>query len=348
MQFMTENSEIMAEAIAWREKGLDVALATVVSTWGSSPRPIGSRLAVDGAGRFIGSVSGGCVEGAVLETAEDVMQSGLPTLLVFGVSDEKAWSVGLACGGVISIFVEKFSDPDRFKTILNRMDEGQSTTLITSLDTGKRSDPDGRLEAFDLSEESAAALYAAQFSGKEGLVETASGNFFVEVWRPSLRLVIVGAVHIAQPLAAIAGLAGYDVTIIDPRTAFATKERFASVTLMTEWPDHALKKLNLNERSAVVALTHDPKIDDPALTTALRSPVFYIGALGSRKTAEKRRERFRALGFAEEALSRIRGPAGINIGAVTPAEIAISILAEMTATLRKERVAAKVSAVNEV
>lgn len=167
-------------------------------------------------------------------------------------------------------------------------------------------------------------------------VDTADGReLFTQVWAPPLRLILVGAVHIAQPLAPMAALAGYDVTIIDPRGAFATRDRFPGVTLSDEWPDEAVAALQPDARTAIVTLTHDPKLDDPALDAALQSSAFYVGALGSRKTHAKRVDRLRALGHGEVALRRINGPVGLDIGAASPAEIAVSILAQITATLRQ-------------
>jgi xanthine dehydrogenase accessory factor len=343
---MNSNNEILSEAIAWSENGHSVVVATVVSTWGSSPRPTGSRLAADETGRFIGSVSGGCVEGAVLEAAAEVIETGQPILLKFGVADETAWSVGLACGGTVQIFVELFVHSALFKQIFDRVREGRTETLVVSLLTGARYrfDSDGRLPGLALGPAVHEIVASSRQGGEDHIVETEAGPFFIEFWRPSLRLAIIGAVHIAQALAAIASTAGYDVTIIDPRTAFATSQRFGEIKLVTEWPDTALADFGLDQRSAIVALTHDPKIDDPALILALGSEAFYIGALGSRKTAEKRRERFRAQGIAAHALSRIHGPAGFSIGAETPAEIAISIMAEITAALHSDRLAARRSA----
>jgi xanthine dehydrogenase accessory factor len=167
-------------------------------------------------------------------------------------------------------------------------------------------------------------------------VDTADGPVFLHVFNPPLRMLIVGAVHIAQPLARMAALAGYDVTVVDPRSAFATGERFPGVTLLTDWPDDALSTLAPDARTAVVTLTHDPKLDDPALDVALRSPAFYVGALGSRKTHAARLHRLGKLGFGDSQLARIRGPVGLAIGARSPAEIAVSILAQVTETLRKE------------
>jgi len=332
---MNDNRQVITEALSWLEGGHSVVLATVVSTWGSSPRPRGSRLVVDEDGRFIGSVSGGCVEGEVLLAAEEIMETDTPRILEFGVSDEKAISVGLACGGTIRVFVQKLKDPEQFKNILERMSSGRSTALATSLISGKSCEIDGidGLSELELSESTNKFILDAAAANKEGVIETPQGEFFIELWHPPLRLAIIGAVHIAQALAVIASTAGYEVTVIDPRGAFATSQRFSSVELITDWPDKALESFELNERSALVALTHDPKIDDPALLASLHSQAFYIGALGSLRTAEKRKERFRALGIKDEVLSRINGPVGLKIGAVTPGEIAISIMAEMTAVL---------------
>lgn len=182
---------------------------------------------------------------------------------------------------------------------------------------------------------SAAAL-SALAQNQSGSAEIAGVSYFFNVYNPPLELIIVGAVHIAQPLGRMASIAGYGVTIIDPRTAFATAERFPGVTLLTDWPDDAMAKVTITRRSAIVALTHDPKLDDPALAAALKSDAFYIGALGSKKTHAGRLERLRARGFDESTLARIHGPVGLSIGAISPGEIAVSVLAQMTAVLRQK------------
>jgi xanthine dehydrogenase accessory factor len=181
-----------------------------------------------------------------------------------------------------------------------------------------------------------AAVRKAVTEDRNATVETAQGQVFIEVFNPRLRCIIVGAVHIAQPLARMAALTGYLVTVVDPRTAFASDERFPDVSLSTDWPDEALEKLRPNRRTAIVTLTHDPKLDDPALAAALRSDAFYIGALGSKKTHAARLKRLIPMGFDEAALARIHGPVGLDIGAVSPAEIAVSIMAEITRVLRGE------------
>lgn len=332
---MDDSGDILREALSWARSGRKAALATVVSTWGSSPRAAGSRLAADESGHMIGSVSGGCVEGEVLANAEEVMQTGRPALLEFGVGDGKAWSVGLACGGRIAVLVERLEDGPDVRRIVARLDAGETTAALVAFDSGERFLVEGdRLDNAGFSEDSRRVLAAAVARGVETVVETPRGKFFVEFWRPPLRLVIVGAVHIAQGLAPIAAAAGYRVIVVDPRPVFATAERFPGVELHAEWPEDFFHKIHLNSRCALVALTHEPRIDDPALIAALRSPAFYIGALGSRGTGEKRRARLRAKGFCESDLARIHGPIGLSIGAASPPEIAIAVAAEMTSVLR--------------
>jgi xanthine dehydrogenase accessory factor len=328
------DQEIIATALDWARSGKRVALATVIATWGSSPRATGSRLVVDQDGRFIGSVSGGCVEGEILATAEEVIASGRPALREFGVSNEKAWSVGLACGGAIRIFVERIEECDFLQSLLEDASAGRDAATIVALDNGERIRfrTDSAPEAWDDLTRHAIAM--ATEKGDDALVETPRGLFFIELWRAPLRLAIVGAVHIAQALAPIATLAGYQATLIDPRRAFADAARFPGVKLLAAWPDEALPDYRLDSRTALVALSHEPRIDDPALIAALHSPAFYIGALGSRGSAEKRRARLRAQGVSDEALARIHGPIGLAIGAATPAEIAIAIAAELTGALR--------------
>jgi xanthine dehydrogenase accessory factor len=180
-----------------------------------------------------------------------------------------------------------------------------------------------------------AAIEEGLRSDRSRTIDTASGARFVQIFNPPLRLIVVGAVHIAQALVPMAALTGYDVTVVDPRRAFASDARFPDVTVLRDWPDEALESLAPDHRTAVVTLTHDPKLDDPALDVALRSPAFYVAALGSRRTHAARVERLQALGHDDGAIARIHGPAGLDIGAVSPAEIAVSVMAEMTAALRK-------------
>ncbi|MCE2493817.1 MAG: XdhC family protein [Alphaproteobacteria bacterium] len=229
----------------------------------------------------------------------------------------------------------KFATLER---LLRDRSEKSSVVLATNLNTG-----DERLVyPSDLEGENGLDPAVAQAAGeafrsdRSKTIETEEGPVFLHVFNPPLRMIIVGAVHIAQPLARMAALAGYDVTIVDPRAAFATDERFPGVTLLTEWPDDALETLAPDSRTAVVTLTHDPKLDDPALEVALRSSAFYVGSLGSKKTHAARLQRLTETGFGEDDLNRINGPVGLAIGARSPAEVAVSIVAQVTQTLRQE------------
>jgi xanthine dehydrogenase accessory factor len=329
------NSDPLDSAGHWLDSERKVALATVTRTWGSAPRPEGSQMAVRDDGAFSGSVSGGCVEGAVIGEAQNALRDGRPRNLKFGVSNEDAWAVGLACGGTIEIHVAPVLAPPQqslVRELKKARDSHRAVVLATDLATGEsvlRYPGESRGDALA----DAAKLQARK--DQSASVEIGGRNWFLTVFNPPLDLAIIGAVHIAQPLARMAALAGYAVRVIDPRTAFATEDRFPGITLSHDWPDEALAAKPLGPRSAVVALTHDPKLDDPGLAAALKSEAFYIGALGSRTTHSKRLERLRANGFGDAELQRIRGPIGLDIGARSPAEIAIAVLAQMTAELRK-------------
>ena len=220
---------------------------------------------------------------------------------------------------------------------------GQTSVLVTDLKTGAQLLLGEGIALGDLTlgNEERAAINRAVIDDRSQTIDSPQGTLFVEVWSPPLRLIVVGAVHIAQTLARMAVQTGYDVTIIDPRSAFASAERFPGVTLATDWPDEVLPALKPDKRTAIVTLTHDPKIDDPALQAALRSDAFYIGALGSRRTHAKRGERLESAGFPAAAFARIHGPVGLDIGALTPGEIAVSILAQITAILRRDRIKPK-------
>lgn len=318
---ISTEDDLLAEAEAWARAGRGVALATVVETWGSAPRPVGSHLVIDGAGNFLGSVSGGCVEGAVIEEAVAAIEGGRPKLLTFGVADETAWRVGLSCGGKISVYVAPLNAQLAALAGVNAARaKREAVALITDLDTGVL-----RIET-----RGDGAVGEAFRTGKSGMAE--GGKAFIDVHVPGAKLVVIGAVHISQALAQMARLVNLPLTIIDPRTAFATPERFPEVPLLAEWPEDALKKLPLDRYTALIALTHDPKIDDFALRAALEAECFYVGALGSRKTHAKRCERLADLG---EKLSRIKAPIGLDIGALSPAEIAVSVLAQVIAEMRK-------------
>jgi len=325
---------ILQSALDWLAEGRPVALATVIQTWGSAPQPAGSQLVIDGRGNFLGSVSGGCVEGAVIAEAAEVLETAKPKTLQFGIEDETAWSVGLACGGTIRIFLEPLAAGSTGALLRQLTDEVQSrrpVALVTELATGTRSlahSPE------DLQGEAALLLEDAFRRDRCVTLQGSSGEVFINVFNPAIRLIIIGAVHIAQALLPLARAVGYSVVIADPRSAFATEERFPGVEIARDWPDEALARIGLDAHTAVVVLSHDPKIDDPALISALQSESFYIGALGSRKTHAKRVERLLQAGVAPADIERIRAPVGLDIGAQGTGEIALSIIAEITATQR--------------
>lgn len=333
LELHDDPADVLRQALDWLRRGQRVALATVVATWGSSPRPVGSQLAAAESGAFAGSVSGGCVEMAVIQEARAVMARGEPRQLEFGISNEQAWDVGLACGGRIRIHLEA-ARPDPIERLLSARAARRSVVRLLALASGEDAlwdGADGWSGSLTPTDEALAAAARALAADRSELVRLQEREAFVHAYNPPLRLIVVGAVHIAQYLAPMARLAGYQVTLIDPRTAFANSERFPEARLLTEWPDRALRGSSPDARTAVVTLTHDPKLDEPALTAALGSDAFYIGALGSRRTHAARLERLRAVGFATSQLARIHEPAGLALGGRSPADIALAILAEMTA-----------------
>ena len=315
---------IPEQALSWAEAGQPVALATVVETWGSAPRRAGAQLVVAGDGTMMGSVSGGCVEGAVVVEALEALEDGKTRLLEYGISDGDAFAVGLACGGTIKVLVEPV------------VPDGLSLDLLRDLVSARTA---REAVAYEVALDGSARCltrdgHADRFRRDRSGVDEDSGRF-IAIHNPPLRLVIVGAVHIAQHLVAMAREAGFDPVVVDPREAFGSPARFPDCELLNDWPDAALREIGLDARSAVVLLTHDPKLDDPALHVALESDAFYIGALGSSRTQASRLERLQEAGVAPDLAARIHGPVGLNIGAASPAEIAVSILAEMIQTLRR-------------
>ncbi len=333
---MTQHlDEIPRIALDWVQSGRRIALATVIQTWGSAPRPVGSQLVISDEAQMMGSVSGGCVEGAVVEEALAALEDGQPRVLTYGVSDDDAFAVGLACGGTIRILVEPVGgenglDEALLRILVEASASGRALTCVTSLHDWSRVLLDG-------SAGTPLGLHVrdAIASDRSAIVTVEGEEWFIAVHNPPLRLFIVGAVHIAQPLSQMAQMLGYAVTVIDPREAFASTERFPAVELNHEWPDNALREARPDGRSAIVTLTHDPKLDDPAIVAALGMDVFYLGCLGSTRTHAKRVTRLQAAGFSPDAIARIHAPVGADIGAKSPAEIAISILAQITERLRR-------------
>ncbi|MDR2390226.1 MAG: XdhC family protein [Planctomycetota bacterium] len=333
---MTDNMLSAAEDDAvfdhmrrWRAEGRRIVLASVIRAWNSSPRPVGSHLAVADDGRFAGSVSGGCVEGVVIGAAKQVLEDGVPRTLDFGISSELAWENGLACGGRIQVFVARmpFDLLDRLLDCrsrrlpvltVTRMRDGVSALLDETGMAGNLPLAPDRMEwarAFLSREDS----FVADWHGEA---------YFARFYPVPVHLVIIGAVHLAQTLARMAILAGFEVYVIDPRRAFATKERFPDVDLICEWPDEALRKFPPDRRTAMVAVSHDSKLDDPALVSALAGGCFYVGALGSSRTHAARIERLSSMGFEKHA-RRIHGPVGLDLGGRGVAEMAIAILAQI-------------------
>jgi len=319
---MQRFDDIPETALRWHRAGVGAVLATVVQTWGSAPRRVGSQLAISGAGEIAGSVSGGCVEGAVVVEALEALADGAPRLLEYGVSDGDAFAVGLACGGTIRVLVEPVGAGMPQGLLAELVDARAARRavgyVVNTVRWTREVVYEGHIERFRMDR-----------SGFE-----ADGETFVGIHNPPLRMIIVGAVHIAQALVVMARLAGYDPVVIDPRAAFGSAARFPGERVLDDWPDAAVKALGLDGRTALVLLSHDPKLDDPALMQALHSEVFYIGALGSVRTHTKRVARLEAAGFSPAQIGRVHGPVGLDIGAAGPAEIAVSIMAEITKVLR--------------
>ncbi len=320
--------DISETALFWHRAGKGAALATVVETWGSAPRPVGSQLAISGDAELAGSVSGGCVEGAVVIEALDALQDGQPRLLTYGVADDEAFAVGLACGGTIRVLVEPVG-PGLSEAMLAQICKARTAREALAYVVNIQS-WDRRLANVDdpALGKAIAARFRSDLSGFEK-------DDFIAIHNPPLQMVVVGAVHVAQPLMQMARLAGYAAVLVDPREAFGAAERFPGETIVNDWPDEALLAHGLGPRTAVVTLTHDPKIDDPAIVTALKSGVFYLGCLGSTRTHAKRVTRLQEAGFTDAQIARIHGPVGLAIGAKSPAEIAIAIMAEITQILRQ-------------
>lgn len=329
---------VMRTARDWLQRDGRIAIATVVDTWGSAPVPVGGQLVIGVDGSFEGSVSGGCIEGEVISEAEEVLSEGRPRTLDFGVADETAWRVGLPCGGQIRIFIERLDREtglDFVERAVHADQRREGLLVQTRLADGKR-------RIFDNKTPDAPPEVVAHLrSGVSKLLKSPEGEVFLHAMLPPARIVIIGATHIAQVLCELARLTGYEVIVIDPRTAFASPERFRDITLHAEWPQDALPRIGLDPYTAVVVVAHVAHIDDEALKIALRSDCLYVGALGSSRNHAKRRERLKAAGMTEAELARIKCPIGLDIGAQTPAEIAVAIMGELILAVRGPKVRAK-------
>ncbi len=355
---MRELAETLA---AWRVDGVAVGRAVVVRTFGSSPRPEGAVLLVASDGRIAGSVSGGCVEGAAAEEVEHALATGRSRVVRYGISDEQAWDVGLACGGTIDVLVEPLVRPEAEAAARAAAGTGspadrRARAVITPLPpdspgpgigphrpgTGTEPAPvlvawadghlDGTLGGPAGDAELAARAAGLLERGTSQTVELGDRSYFIEAYPARPRLVIVGGVQVAIPLVAIARTLGYETVVVDGRPAFATRERFPDADeVVVGWPDEVADRIGLGPADAVAVLSHDVKFDEPAIVTALRRGCRYVGAVGSRKTQADRRARLRDAGLAEADLVRLRGPIGLDLGGRSPEETALSIMAEVVA-----------------
>ena len=351
--------DVLADVDAWIARGDRVALATVVGVKRSAPRPPGAKMAIDDRGDVSGAVSGGCVEGAVVQVAEEVLRGGEPRLLHFGIADEEAWDVGLPCGGEIDVWVERYEHSahapslaldrashagaqGRFAQLARTGGRGALVTVLRGPSPGARMlfAADGSSEGSlgDEALERAAAAHADELMWAERSEQREQCDvlLFVDVVFPAPRLVIFGAIDFAAQLCTLARTSGWRPYVVDPRAFFARPERFPDADeVIASWPAQAFDHLGGIDRAMSIAvLTHDPKLDDAALEIALRSTAAYVGAMGSRRAQERRRERLLAKGLTEEQLERLSAPIGLDIGAITPEETALSIMAEIVAMRR--------------
>ncbi len=339
--------EVFADIEKWRREKKSVAIATNVKRIGMSLRPLAAKMAVTPYMEISGSVTGGCLEGAVYEEAQGVIKSKLPKLLHYGVSGEqKPWDIGLTCGSSLDIFVESLDSPawqmiyPEVKWCIEENKLAAVATVISGSVTGKKLLLRGDGKIFgDLGGEELNSevltwmklkIADQEADWQEFNYQSNKIEVFVDIILPEAKLIIIGAGHIAIPLVAMAKIMGFHTIILDPREAFATDERFPNVDeLIKDWPAKALDKISLDENTYVVAISHDEKLDNPALAKVLKSSVRYVGVLGTRKNIGLRLKELKELGVSVEQLRKLRAPIGVSLGAVTPEEIAVSILAEM-------------------
>jgi xanthine dehydrogenase accessory factor len=353
--------DVLHDAQAWTRLGTPFAVATVVAMHGSAPRPVGSKLAVDGDGRLAGAVSGGCVEGAVAELARDVLVGARACVKRFGIADDEAWEVGLPCGGLIDVHVARWDpDPDgpqaRFAQLAADDARAALVTVVSDLDPLRCAEghnllvlPDGTAEGTLTDPGLAAAARDAAlelvWAARSELRHHDGAGLFVDIVAPAPRLIVFGAVPVAQALCRIARIAGWRPLVADPRASFATPQRIPDAErLIVAWPEEAIAALGgLDPATTVVVLSHDPKIDDVALELALRSEAGIVGAMGSRRATAERRERLALRGLTEADLDRLAAPVGLDLGGSDDAETAVSIIAELIA-LRNGRHGGRLSA----
>ncbi|WP_430782697.1 XdhC family protein [Actinoplanes sp. G11-F43] len=328
--------EIVDGLLAWRAAGVRFAVATVVHTWRSAPRQPGAAMAVSEHGEVLGSVSGGCVEGAVYAAAQEVLETGKAQTHTYGVSDGDALSVGLTCGGTIEIMIQPDVALLDLDALLADIATGRPVATVSLPDTQLVVRPDrvdgtlGDDELDRIAGEQARGLLA---HGRSAIVTACEREVFVQSWAAPARMIVFGAIDFAAAVARIGKFLGYQVTVCDARGVFATPARFPEADkVVVQWPHRYLESTAVDERTVLCVLTHDPKFDIPLLEVALRTPARYIGAMGSRRTCEDRLTRLREAGVPEEALARLRAPIGLDLGARTPEETAVAIAAEIVAS----------------
>jgi xanthine dehydrogenase accessory factor len=315
--------DVLDEVKTWLDAGDPVALATVISTWGSAPRPAGSRMAISRSGNIAGSVSGGCLEGEVFEQAQAILKGKPAQLFHYGVSDDLAWTVGLSCGGEIDVLVEPLNDVHR--RLIGALES--ETPVVLETDVGASPGARELLEA--------STAEARQLLETENPVRR-DGEFLEPFPRPP-ELFIFGGSHVAVPLTRLARALGFRITVVDARSKFAEADRFPEARrVIHAWPDEVLNELPMDGSTYIVILTHDPKFDDPTITAALKGHPRYIGAIGSRKTHRERVARLTAAGVSAEDLARVHAPIGLDLGAQTAEETALAILAEMVAVRHRK------------
>lgn len=328
-------NEIRGQIERWRRDGEQIALATVIKVDGSAPRGEGAKMAITRDGKIVGSVSGGCVESAVAEAAKDVIESGTPCIARYGINRNMMWDIGLSCGGAIDVFIEPLpellpdAEPSRVSAICTIVRGPKNVGQKILVQDGKPSG--GRFEDGTLESSVGPAAQGLIDAEQSRTLSLGEYEVFVDVNVPQARAVLIGAVHIAVALSAMASQAGFSVTVIDPRSALCNRDRFPAAALVVDWPQDALPKIVFDENTYVAVLTHDEKFDDPTLLHVLPTRARYIGAIGSRKTQALRRKRLIDAGIAPDIVSRLHGPIGLDIGAQSPEEIAVAILAEMIA-----------------
>jgi len=327
----------------WAETGQRGALAIVVKAYGSSPRPLGAMMAVAESGDFVGSVSGGCVESAVVQEALDTLAEGRPRLKTYGISDEWAWEAGLTCGGKIQVFILPWQPNQVWRELLSAREhkepvvlgvgyEGRWTAEVGLFYRDGRTVGELARHALALADMLTAAFREERARSGAVLPDGRTSVLIIPFFPPQ-RLIIIGAVHIAIALVRFANELGYETIVIDPRPVFATSERFGHADqLLVSWPQEAIPRLHPDPGASIAVISHDDKLDIPALKLALESDVRYIGALGSRKTMARRMQLLREEGFSDDALARIHNPIGLDLGGRTPEEIALAIMAEVVAT----------------